>query len=113
MTLNEEKQQQLERIAHYEQLMEELAENMEDLEELLETLQETQQTATALSKYYSSSDWTLDKDFSESEYFPERQTSGVLSEDGLYNLLGDYYEAGVCLMEQGLRMIKLGREESK
>ena len=112
MTLNEEKQQQLERIAHYEQLMEELAENMEDLEELLETLQETQQTATALSKYYSSSDWTLDKDFSESEYFPERQTSGVLSEDGLYNLLGDYYEAGVCLMEQGLRMIKLGREES-
>ena len=113
MTLNEEKQQQLERIAHYEQLMAELAKDMEDLEELLKTLQETQQTATALSKYYSSSDWTLDKDFSESEYFPERQTSGVLSEDGLYNLLGDYYEAGVCLMEQGLRMIKLGREESK
>lgn len=112
MTLNEEKQQQLERIAHYEQLMAELAENMEDLEELLKTLQETQQTATALSEYYSSSNWMLDKDFSESERFPESRTSGVLSEDGLYNLLGDYYEAGVCLMEQGLRMIKLGREES-
>lgn len=109
MTLNEEKQQQLERIAHYEQLMAELAKDMEDLEELLKTLQET---ATALSEYYSSSNWMLDKDFSESERFPESRTSGVLSEDGLYNLLGDYYEAGVCLMEQGLRMIKLGREES-
>lgn len=112
MTLNEGEQQQLERIAHYEQLMTELASDMEDLEELLKTLQETQQTAAALSKYYSSSDWTLDKDFSESEYFPESRTSGVLSEDGLYNLLGDYYEAGMCLMEQGLRMIKIGREES-
>lgn len=112
MTLNEGEQQQLERIAHYEQLMTELAKDMEDLEELLKTLQETQQTATALSKYYSSSDWTLDKDFSESECFPEHRTSGVLSEDGLYNLLGDYYEAGLSLMEQGLRMIKLGREES-
>ncbi|QDO91835.1 DUF4298 domain-containing protein [Dolosigranulum pigrum] len=109
MTLNEGEQQQLERIAHYEQLMAELAEDMEDLEELLKTLQET---ATALSEYYSSSNWMLDKDFSESERFPESRTSGVLSEDGLYNLLGDYYEAGVCLMEQGLRMIKLGREES-
>ena len=112
MTLNEGEQQQLERIAHYEQLMTELAKDMEDLEQIMKELQETQQTATVLSKYYSSSDWTLDKDFSESEYFPESRTSGVLSEDGLYNLLGDYYEAGVCLMEQGLRMIKLGREES-
>lgn len=112
MGLSEREQQQLERIARFEQLMTELAENMEDLEELLKTLQETQQTATALSKYYSSSDWTLDKDFSEFECFPERRTSGVLSEDGLYNLLGDYYEAGLSLMEQGLRMIKLGHEES-
>ena len=38
MTLNEEKQQQLERIAHYEQLMAELAKDMEDLEELLESI---------------------------------------------------------------------------
>lgn len=112
MTLNEGKQQQLERIARYEQLMTELASDMADLEQIMKKLQETQQTATALNKYYSSSDWTLDKDFSESEYFPENRTSGVLSEDGLYNLLGEYYEAGVCLMEQGLRMIKLGREES-
>ena len=112
MTLNEEKQQQLERIARYEQLMTELASDMADLEQIMKKLQETQQMATALNKYYSSSDWTLDKDFSESEHFPENRTSGVLSEDGLYNLLGDYYEAGVCLMEQGLRMIKLGREES-
>ena len=112
MTLNEGEQQQLERIAHYEQLMTELAKDMEDLEQIMKELQETQQTATVLSKYYSSADWTLDKDFSESEYLPESRTSGVLSEDGLYNLLGDYYEAGVCLMEQGLRMIKLGREES-
>ena len=112
MTLNEGEQQQLERIAHYEQLMTELASDMEDLEQIMKKLQETQQTAAALSEYYSSSDWTLDKDFSESERFPESRTSGVLSEDGLYNLLGDYYEAGICLMEQGLRMIKLGREES-
>lgn len=112
MTLNEGEQQQLERIAHYEQLMTELASDMADLEQIMKKLQETQQTAAALSEYYSSSDWTLDKDFSESERFPESRTSGVLSEDGLYNLLGDYYEAGVCLMEQGLRMIKLGREES-
>ncbi|WP_347297472.1 DUF4298 domain-containing protein [Dolosigranulum savutiense] len=112
MTLNEGKQKQLERIARYEQLMTELASDMADLEQIMKKLQETQQTATALSKYYSSSDWMLDKDFSESERFPESRTSGVLSEDGLYNLLGEYYEAGVCLMEQGLRMIKLGREES-
>ncbi|WP_347301248.1 DUF4298 domain-containing protein [Dolosigranulum savutiense] len=112
MGLSEREQQQLERIARYEQLMVELAKDMEDLEELLKTLPETQQTATALSEYYSSSNWMLDKDFSESEHFPESRTSGVLSEDGLYNLLGDYYEAGMCLIEQGLRMIKLGREES-
>lgn len=112
MTLNEGKQQQLERIARYEQLMTELASDVADLEQIMKKLQETQQMATALNKYYSSSNWMLDKDFSESERFPESRTSGVLSEDGLYNLLGDYYEAGVCLMEQGLRMIKLGREES-
>ena len=67
-------QEQIKRIAHYEKIMQE-AENGSS--ELLKSL----------SDYYSSPAWKRDLAADEAGLLPEDMKRGILSEDGIYNLL--------------------------
>jgi hypothetical protein len=67
-------QEQIKRIAHYEKIMQETENGSPEL-------------LKALSDYYSSSAWKRDYAADEAGLLPKDMKYGVLSEDGIYNLL--------------------------
>lgn len=67
-------QEQIKRIAHYEKIMQETENGSPEL-------------LKALSDYYSSSAWKRDYAADEAGLLPKDLKRGVLSEDGIYNLL--------------------------
>lgn len=76
------KQEQADRIAHYESLMQRVI-HMNDGND-------KQKLLCDLSDYYSSPEWKLDFAADESGRLPKELKRGVLSEDGLYNLLENF-----------------------
>jgi GNAT superfamily N-acetyltransferase len=67
-------QEQIKHIAHYEKIMQETENGSPEL-------------LKALSDYYSSSAWKRDYAADEAGLLPKDMKHGVLSEDGIYNLL--------------------------
>lgn len=67
-------QEQIKRIAHYEEIMQETEKGSPEL-------------LKALSDYYSSPAWKRDFVADEAGLLPKDLKRGVLSEDGIYNLL--------------------------
>ena len=67
-------QEQIKRIAHYEKIMQETENGSPEL-------------LKALSDYYSSDAWKRDFAADEAGLLPKDMKRGVLSEDGIYNLL--------------------------
>lgn len=57
-----------------------------------------------LDAYYGSSDWHRDFDDDQAGLLPEGLRRGVLSEDGLWNLLSDYRELTSRLKDTILSM---------
>ena len=58
-----------------------------------EKYQELQEAIAVLSEYYGSKDWKQDYADDEAGLLPKDLKRGVLSEDGLWNLLADWQEA--------------------
>ena len=79
--------------------IDELAPVIEKLEAQLPEYQE-------LSQYYSSQTYFDDLDFAESDDFPSDEPHGVLSEDLTYNLLGEYYQLAVTMVEIAAHILK-------
>lgn len=80
---------QIERIQKMEQLMDDVIYAMNHPEE------ENKSIATKveeLKQYYSSALWIQDYTDDEAGNLPSNLKRGVLSEDGLFNLLSDYEE---------------------
>ena len=81
---------QLERIARMEQALEASAEAVSALASALELYQETMPALQSLTEYYSSPLWMADFEADEMGLLPEGLKRGVLSEDGVWNLLADH-----------------------
>ena len=81
------KNSQHERIRYYEALFDEVSRAVNELDKALEGFESIGKKAEELEKYYSGRQWK--KDFSDDEkgLLPEDLKRGVLSEDGIYNLL--------------------------
>ncbi len=86
--------EQIERIAYFENLMNEaeaVTGRMEDVLRLFQDacrdLENVQGKMRELDAYLSSAEWREDYEASENGALPEGMPCGVLSEDGLYNLL--------------------------
>ena len=47
-----------------------------------------------LVSYYTSAEWKQDLEADEAGLLPQKLPRGVLSEDGIYNLLEEYKERG-------------------
>lgn len=54
--------------------------------------EELHHAITVLSEYYSSDDWKQDYADDEAGLLPKDLKRGVLSEDGIWNLLSDWHE---------------------
>ena len=84
--------EQEERIAQMELLMERASEAVMQLSAALDIMEEAQPGIAALDDYYGSQTWRQDFDDDASGLLPANLKRGVLSEDGIWNLLSDYRE---------------------
>lgn len=85
--------EQIERIRRMEQLFDLAKEAMEEPMISLDTYEKVQEAIAILSEYYGSDEWKQDYADDEAGLLPKDLKRGVLSEDGIWNLLADWREA--------------------
>ena len=82
-----------------EALLDETSDAVVTLANALEDYAEIQAKIQRLSKYYGSDQWRSDFSADEAGRLPKSLRRGVLSEDGLWNLLSDCRELSQRLRE--------------
>ena len=82
--------EQIERIKHFEMLLDRVAPVLENLEDALDAFDGIQDDVKELSAYYESDEWRDDFEADDAGKLPKDLKRGVLSEDGIWNLLADY-----------------------
>jgi hypothetical protein len=87
-----EKMEQIERIRQMELRMERAAKAVMELSAALENYEAVQDDIAALEQYYGSEAWKQDYAADEAGLLPANLKRGVLSEDGIWNLLSDVSE---------------------
>ena len=87
-----EKMEQIERIRQMELRMERAAKAVMELSAALENYEAVQDDIAALEHYYGSEAWKQDYAADEAGLLPANLKRGVLSEDGIWNLLSDVSE---------------------
>ena len=89
--------EQIERIKQMELRMERAAKAVMELSAALDNYEAVQDDIAALEQYYGSEEWKQDYAADEAGLLPADLKRGVLSEDGIWNLLSDVRELlGVC-----------------
>ena len=84
--------EQMERIRYMEQLFDLVSESITEPSTALDKSEKIQEAIAALSDYYSSDEWKQDYADDEADRLPKDLKRGVLSEDGIWNLLSDWRE---------------------
>lgn len=84
---------QIERIRKMEERMDKAAEVLRELSDALDRFADVQDDVRALEGYYASELWKKDFADDEAGLLPANLKRGVLSEDGIWNLLKDMAEA--------------------
>lgn len=83
---------QTERIRQMELRMDRAAKAVMDLSAALDKYEAAQEDIAALNEYYGSEEWKQDYADDEAGLLPADLKRGVLSEDGIWNLLSDTSE---------------------
>ncbi|MCM1150082.1 MAG: DUF4298 domain-containing protein [Butyricicoccus sp.] len=84
--------ERLERIAYFENALNELCAAERELDTALERFSAAQPSARELEEYYFGGQWMDDFGADERGELPPELPRGVLSEDGVYNALGENRE---------------------
>lgn len=84
--------EQLERIAYFENALNELSAALRELDAALERFSEAQPSARELEEYYFGGQWMEDFASDERGELPPGLPRGVLSEDGVCNALEERRE---------------------
>ena len=88
--------ERIERITKMEALFDKSEEVVKRLEAALEDFAKLENDIAKLETYYNSPQWRKDFEADEAGKLPKDLKRGVLSEDGIYDLLSDYQ----CLKDQ-------------
>ena len=80
----------IERITHMESLLDKSTEIINRLEQALKDFADLQPNIAELEAYYTSPQWRKDFEADEAGKLPKDLKRGVLSEDGIWNVLEDY-----------------------
>lgn len=80
----------IDRIKHMEELYDDAQSAVSELDNVIESFKAVIPKIEELINYYESSQWMKDFDADSQGKLPEDLKRGVLSEDGIYNLLTDY-----------------------
>ena len=84
--------EQIERVKQMELRMERAAKAVMELSTALENYEAVQEDIAELERYYGSEEWKQDYTDDEAGMLPADLKRGVLSEDGIWNLLEDVHE---------------------
>ena len=98
--------EQLERIQKMEGHLNKYAQVLEDAQKALEQLEQSQTEYIQLRDYYTGQDFFDDLEYSNSPEFPENIACGVLSEDAVYDLMGEHFETAISLLDLSSSMLK-------
>ncbi|MBR2551293.1 MAG: DUF4298 domain-containing protein [Saccharofermentans sp.] len=77
----------LERISQMEEIFDRCSKTVSEFEERITEFEELQSDIQKLEAYYTGKDWKNDLKLDEAGDLPEDLKRGVLSEDGIYDLL--------------------------
>ncbi|MCI5825204.1 MAG: DUF4298 domain-containing protein [Arcanobacterium sp.] len=80
------------RIEQMENKMNQVSSYTKMLESMLDSFSAMEQTVEELWNYYENGEWMADYQLDEAGEVPESMPRGILSEDGLYNVLGDFQD---------------------
>ncbi len=81
-------------------------EMLQEMQMLLEKMEACRPEYAALIQYYYSEQREKDLEDDRAGLVPKTMKRGVLSEDEIFDLMGDYRDTAIRMMEVGLRMIK-------
>ena len=95
----ERQMNQIERIKRMEAILNETALIQKQLSEDVKKFAQVQKRLYCLSEYYGSAEWRKDKEDSDTGNLPKDLECGVLSEDAVYNLLTEYRETVLSMLE--------------
>ena len=98
--------EQIERIQHFEMLLDRVAPVLANLGEALDAFDGIQEDVQALSAYYEDDDWREDFEADEAGRLPKDLKRGVLSEDGIYDVLSEHYALTVRLLDTVSSILK-------
>ena len=98
--------EQIERIQYYESLMDKVAPVLGNLEEALDAFDGIQEDVKELAAYYDDDAWREDFEADEAGQLPRDLKRGVLSEDGLYDVLSSHYALTVRLLDTVSAILK-------
>lgn len=79
---------------------------LRELNRLLDTFEARQADYQALLEYYYSDQRNQDLRDDENHLIPQDLARGVLSEDEVFDLMGDYRDTALRMMEVALHMLK-------
>ncbi len=95
-----------EHITKMETIMVDHEEMLKALNQHLDALEARQEDYAALLEYYYSDQRNQDLEDEENHRIPQTLARGVLSEDGIFDLVGDYRDTAIRMMEVALKMLK-------
>ena len=98
--------EQIERIRHYEMLLDRVAPVLGDLQEALDAFDGIQDDVKELAAYYEDDDWREDFEADEAGKLPRDLKRGVLSEDGIYDVLSGHYALTIRLLDTVSSILK-------
>ena len=98
--------EQIERIQHFEMLLDRVAPVLGNLEEALDAFEGIQEDVKELAAYYEDDDWREDFDADEAGRLPADLKRGVLSEDGIYDVLSGHYALTIRLLDTVSTILK-------
>ena len=98
--------EQIERIQYFESLLDKVAPVLENLEEALDAFGGIQEDVKELSAYYESDEWRDDFEADDAGKLPKDLKRGVLSEDGIYDVLSGHYALTVRLLDTVSSILK-------
>ena len=98
--------EQLERIQKMEGCLNKYAQVLADAQKALDQLERCQSDYIQLRDYYTGQNFFDDLAYSNSPEYPENIACGVLSEDAVYDLMGDHFETAINLLDLSSAMLK-------
>lgn len=91
--------EQIERIKQMERQFDRASQAVKELSAAIDKYVEVQEAIKELKAYYTSDEWRQDFADDEAGRLPKDLKRGVLSEDGIWNMLSDSHEVNIQMME--------------